>query len=579
MCGICGIIRYDTPAPALAPRLRLMQHRLKHRGPDGEGKYFGSHAALAHTRLALLDRDGGAQPMSSPDGLHTIVYNGEVYNAAELRPELEDRWGFRTRSDVEVVLAAYVVWGKECLDRLNGMFAFFVWDEKEVRGFGARDRLGVKPFVYRHADGEFAFASEAKALVAGGARLHLPSFLEYWIVPSLSGVEHPLFDELEYLPAGHWLEISPEGLRVEKWWDYEMRGLREDEDALAPQLHARLKEAVRRSLVADVPVGVYLSGGIDSTLLAALAGSREAFTIRFAEQDRYDYTRSLIVTSDDTRYARSAAQALGLSRSEVEVEREDLTSALGRISAVNDAIPAWEQEFAQHFLALEASKRVKAVLVGDAADETHFGYHFLLDGTPRTLMERFGAERRVTLLRSAWRGGLLDDLERRYVALGESAGYGGDDPDGRILALTYLIVRLWLGRLLHNGDIHAMAWSLEARVPYADRDLIDLARRVSPGVGFRDGIEKSLLRRAAKGLIPEEIRLRKKSALPKDQGVGREYQAAALQRLKEHGDFLRQYFDLEAVERLCHRPLDEIDRAMLFNLIAFSHWAEHYGVE
>ncbi|MBI3099072.1 MAG: asparagine synthase (glutamine-hydrolyzing) [Planctomycetes bacterium] len=579
MCGICGIVRYDTPAWAFAPRMRMMRHRLEHRGPDGQGEYVGTHVALGHTRLAVLDLERGIQPIDSPDGRYTIVYNGEVYDLDVLRGSLAGRWVFRTRSDAEAVLASYAAWGKEGLDRLNGMFAFFVWDRKEQRGFGARDRLGVKPFVYRSRDGEFAFASEAKALLCGRATLHLPSFLEFMAVPCLSGVEHPMFEGLEYLPAGHWIEVSREEIRTGRWWDYEIRDLREDEETLSEELLERLRGAARRSIVADAPVGYFLSGGLDSTLVAALGGPRPAYTICFEGQRRYDYSRSLIVTSDDSDPARLAAGALDLPASLVGVSHEAVVASLKAIAAIDDALPAWEQEVAQYHLSKEAGRQVKVVLVGDAADETHFGYPFLLDCTPRMLMTRFGAERRAEILRVELREGLLDHLERRYVELSEKAGYRWDSPDGRIPALTCLIVKRWLGRLLHNGDIHTMAHGLEARVPFADRDLLDLARHVSPRVGFRDGVEKSLLRRAARGILPESIRTRRKSALPKDQETGPAFQAVLLERLAHHSEFLGRLFDLNAVERLGREPADEIGRAILFNLIAFSYWAEHYGVE
>ncbi len=215
-----------------------MRDALRHRGPDGEGIYRSPHAVLAHTRLALLDRVGGAQPLTGPDGRLTLAYNGEVYNHPELREELRPFWDFRTRSDGEVVLAAYSVWGRECLRRFNGMFAFVVWDEVLQRGFGARDRLGIKPLFYRlradagradagRADAgraeEFLFASEAKAIV--GAEPTSPAadvegILEYLTAPCFSGVSRSMFAGIKPLPAGHCFEIDRDGLRVERWWEY-----------------------------------------------------------------------------------------------------------------------------------------------------------------------------------------------------------------------------------------------------------------------------------------------------------------------------------------------------------------------
>jgi len=566
-----------------------MQRSLRHRGPDGDGLFIGSFAALAHTRLALLDPAGGAQPMHGADDRYTLVYNGEVYNYLELRDELRPFWEFRTGSDTEVILAAYVVWGEACLLRFNGMFAFFLWDEHKAEGFAARDRLGIKPFAYRHVGGTFQFASEAKALVSifeQSPRAHVPSILEYLAAPCFSGVEHAMFDEIDYLQAGHALRITRAGMRVWRWWDFDLLGeLRRDTECLTEELRERLMQAVSRSLRADVPVGTYLSGGVDSTLLTALASQLKpepllTFTVRFTEQDHYDYARSTIVTSDDTPFAQEAAEELGVSSHWVAVERAGLTRDLGQLSAINDALPAWEQEFAQHYLARAASRQRKAVLVGDAADETHYGYHFLLDEeatcSPAGILRRFAQ----APIRREWLSDPVRHFEDHYIRLTTAAGHRWHTPLERTLATTYLIVKRWLARLLHNGDIHAMAWSLEARVPFGDADLLDFARQVHPFVGIHERTEKWLLRQACAGIIPEGVRLRKKSALPKDQGVQAEYQVAAARALDESAPFLGAFLELPSLRALCRpeRLLHEAERALLFRVMALAHWGRHYAV-
>jgi asparagine synthetase B (glutamine-hydrolysing) len=217
MCGIAGLVRFDGGALAerTRERARAMRAALRHRGPDGEGEAALADAILEHTRLALLDRAGGAQPMSTPDGRYTIVYNGEVYNHEELRARLA--YPFRTRSDAETVLAAFVAWGPECVHAFNGMFSFFVWDGAARRGFAARDPLGVKPLAYAWDGVEFAFASEAHVVARARevpVRAHVGAVLEVLVAPCFSGVERPMFDGVEYLPPGHWLELGPEGAGV-----------------------------------------------------------------------------------------------------------------------------------------------------------------------------------------------------------------------------------------------------------------------------------------------------------------------------------------------------------------------------
>jgi asparagine synthase (glutamine-hydrolysing) len=587
MCGIAGIVRYDMPGDALLPRVIAMRDRLRHRGPDGHGEFAGKHAALAHTRLALLDPTGGAQPMTSPDGRYTLVYNGELYELDALRSRLAPGWRFRTRTDAEVVLAAFAAWGPACVRELEGMFAFFVWDAHEDRGFGARDLLGVKPFVYALDGGELAFASEAKALLSvlrSPPRARLEALLEYLVAPAFSGVERPMFEGLESLAPGHRLEVTRAGVSTRRWGEYAIGGpFEEDPARLGERLAGALDRAVRRTLVADAPIGVFLSGGLDSTILAALArragATPRGFTVRFQEQASYDYARSLIVTSDDTPFARLAAERLALPADEVPVDRAGLPADLAHLAAHNDALPAWEQEIAQHHLARAAARHCKAVLVGDAADETHYGYHFLLDpiasSSPGRLLERFAdPPLRAGLLPQA-----IDHFDDHYRALARDAGHRFTTPHDCTLATTWLIVNRWLPRLLHNGDIHGMAHSLELRVPFADRALLDVARTVPPRLGLRDGVEKALLRDAVRGVVPEQIRVRKKSALPKDQGSARIYQREAA-RLLDGDERLDGLLDRDRILALCDpaRVLDERERALLFGVIGLAHWARAFEV-
>ncbi len=584
MCGIGGIVQIG--ASVERARLVRMRNSLRHRGPDGDGIVELPSVGLVHTRLALVDPANGAQPLTSPDGRYTIVYNGEVYNAAELRAELADGWTFRTRCDVEVVLAAYIRWGEAAAARFNGMFAFFVWDAVDNTGYAARDLLGVKPFVYAHAGGELVFASEAKAILSaqpGRPRARLSALLEYLVVPCLSGVETPMFEGLEYLPPGHALHVEHTGIRITRWGSYDLHDPPNDVEPTA--LLAAFERAVRRSLIADVPVGIFLSGGIDSTALAAVARrtgtNLPAFTIAFADQQDFDYSRSRIVISDDEPFAAHAARELGLTREVVHVDRANLATDLAHLARTNDALPAWEQELAQHHLARAAARTCKAVLVGDAADETHYGYHFLLDAdatrSPRGLIERFS----TPILRRDVVTDPIAHFDAKYTALADDAGHHWDTPEAHVLATTWLVVHRWLPRLLHNGDIHAMAHGLEARVPFADTELLALARRIGPAIALANGVEKAALREALRGVVPEQIRTRRKSALPKDQAVDRTYKVEAGRLLEEQGDQLGSLIELDTARALCapKRRLDEREGALLFRLICMVHWQRAYEVQ
>lgn len=575
MCGIGGIVRYSPGDNT--PRLQRMQARLRHRGPDDEGMFTSPHTGLVHTRLALVDPAGGAQPLRSADGRYVLVYNGEVYNAAELRRELEPSWQFRTLCDAEVVLAAYARWGAAGPVRFNGMFAFFVWDTIEETGFAARDLLGVKPFVYAHASGELVFASEAKAVLAalpGQPRARREALLEYLVVPCFSGVETPMFEGLEYLPPGHCMRVDRSGIAITRWGEYDLHGA--TDDVPPEELRDTFQRAVQRTLIADAPVGLFLSGGLDSTAIAAAARRPlPAWTIQFADQDRFDYARSRIVISDDEPFAALAATELGLERMVVRVEREGIAADLETLAVHNDALPAWEQEIAQHHLARAAARRCKAVLVGDAADETHYGYHFLLDAeatrSPRGVIKRFVPS---WLLPDA-----VEHFTVKYQGLTERAGHHWRTPEARALATTWLVIHRWLPRLLHNGDVHGMAHGLEARVPFADIELLALARRLGPARARASGVEKAALREAMRGVVPEAIRTRRKSALPKDQGVAALYQREAA-RVTADGSLDGLGADLVDVRALCEpeRSLDERERALLFRVICLAHWTRAYGV-
>jgi asparagine synthase (glutamine-hydrolysing) len=589
MCGIAGIVDFSRPSAAHRARLGAMRALLRHRGPDGEGEHVGEHISLAHTRLAIVDAERAAQPMASPDGRYVVVYNGELANADALRSALD--WSFRTRSDTEVVLAAYARWGPSCAARLSGMFAFFVWDAVLLRGFGARDRLGVKPFVYgRDADGAFVFASEAHAIAhtsRAGRRANLAGVLEVLVAPCFSGVAHTMFDGVVPLAPAHHVFVDREGVRTAPYWDWPCSAPRDDDPVrVVAALQDAVPAAIARSLVADAPIGLFSSGGLDSALIAATmaACAKEpvrAYTVTFDDQASFDYSRSGITSSDDTPFARDVAAELGLEPHLVHVRRSEIAGDLAAVARANDALPAWEQEIAQHRLARAASSSLKAVVVGDAADETHYGYHFLLDRDalrgPGAVLKRLGS----VPIRAAVAKDPVGDAVRELEALAEAGGAGGGtDHEGRVLAMTYLIVKRWLPRLLHNGDVHTMRASLEARVPFADAELIELAARISPSVALRGGVEKWALREAARGVVPEHVRTRKKSALPKDLAIEPVFRAEAAKMLRDPPPFVEAVVDLDAVRAIATRPsaLAESERAILFRVITLGHWARHHEI-
>jgi asparagine synthase (glutamine-hydrolysing) len=590
MCGIAGIIKPGVAPDTFEKRVLAMQHALHHRGPDERGTFFGSGVGLAATRLAIVDLAHGQQPMRSADGRYVVVFNGEIFNYRTLRDELD--YPFRTHCDTEVVLAACIRWGQKALDRFNGMFSFCFYDTERGEGFLARDRAGVCPLVFRRKDGELMFASEVKGLLAGlsGPRkLHVPSFVEWAVIPPWSGADHSMFEDIEVLPAGCVMTVNRDGISIRRWWDYKIDPVADaDEQELAKTLRETLDQSVRDTHVqADVPVAAYLSGGIDSTCVVASA-KVDSFTVRFEGMESYDYTKQRLIVSDDSPFAIEAANAIGVSQSWVVVDRSNLLADLPRIAQISDSMPAGEQEFALHYLARAVGGKYKVVMVGDAADETHYGYHFVLDddsiSSPEGPLRKFAQyAQRVQFLNPK----IVDEYDplrtiaAKYKAIAEEAGYGWGSRLDNIKVTSYLVFRRFLARLLHMGDMESMAHSLEARVPFADARLLDFARRVPIELGIKNGMEKHLLRLASPEVMPDSIRWRRKSALPKDQGVDAVYRAEALKLLAKPDPFIEKYLNVPHLRQIAQGqlPLEDIERQMLFQTLFTVHWARHYGAE
>ena len=278
MCGIAGIIgKVDEGL------IQSMTRMLAHRGPDGEGYFSSDDVALGHRRLSIIDLESGQQPMTTADGRYTIVFNGEIYNFRDLRRQLESQGArFHTRSDTEVLLEAYAAWGRESLEKLRGMFAFAVWDAKEHRLFAARDRLGVKPFYYAQLSKGLIFASEMKGLLAHPSvkreldYASLDDFLAYLYVPA----PRTIFQGISELPPAHWLEWQDGRLRLSRYWELEFRPEKRHLQDYVEELQQVLSEAVGLRLVSDVPLGIFLSGGLDSSTMAALMARHAAEPVR-----------------------------------------------------------------------------------------------------------------------------------------------------------------------------------------------------------------------------------------------------------------------------------------------------------
>lgn len=558
MCGIAGIIHAETLKPVDPARVARMCDALVHRGPDGAGVWTGPGIGLGHRRLSIIDLAGSPQPMMAADGQAVIIFNGEIYNFRKLRRELEsDGFTFHTNGDTEVILAAWKRWGVSCLDRLDGMFAFVIYDIAKRQVFMARDRLGVKPLFYTHlSDGSIAFASELKGLLAHPllrrriSAQAVDAFLTWGYVPD----SHSILEGVHKLPAGHfWLIDQGRSLgSPQRWWDVDFsnRTAASEADLSAELLHL-LREAVQSRMVADVPLGAFLSGGVDSSSVVALMSEASAAPVQTCSIG-FD-----VADADETSYARKIASQFATDHHERIVGRDDV-AAIDALAHMFDepfadasALPTWR-------VCQLARQRVTVALSGDGADEAFAGY--------RRQVFHHHEERVRGMLPQGLRGPVFGGLGRLYpkadwaprplrakatlLALGDSGeegyarGLGAMPPDARsalysdaftrqlggfrgedeLVAMMrdaparsgldraqYADLKFWLpGDILTKVDRTSMAVSLEAREPLLDHRLIEFAARLPEKLRVQGSTGKYLLKKTMERKLPNDILYRPK---------------------------------------------------------------------
>jgi asparagine synthase (glutamine-hydrolysing) len=522
MCGIAGIYARERDALTATEPVRRMLGALEHRGPDGQGILEERGAVLGHRRLAIIDpSDRGAQPMSDWTGRYVITYNGEVYNYVELRAELE-RLGARFTSscDTEVLVNAFAVWGAGCLERLNGQFAFAIYDRVSEELFCARDRLGIKPFAYVDDGSRFAFASEPKALLeAGLAERRLdPDAVYSYIARGYADPRRSLYAGIRNLPPGHLLEATRTGAREAAWWSpSDTRA--EDGDVPVDQVAALLSDAVRLSLRSDVGVGTYLSGGLDSSTVLGLAarhsgGDVVALTGAFA--GAHDL--------DERPFAREVAAMHEVRHHEVEIELDDLPRQFDRLIWHLDEPIAGPGAFPQLMVSdLAARTGLKVVLGGQGGDELFGGYlrHRAAYQLDRLRSGRIGpaAAAGLDLLRlAAGHARRVRQTASRVRDADLSPGFVERvDPELRAAARSSAVrthrpgelltrdLTSYLPALLAVEDRVSMAASIESRVPLLDHRLVELVTALPPERHFSGRASKPLLRSAAAAQLPPSV--------------------------------------------------------------------------
>ncbi len=554
MCGIAGVISLARETiPALNRRLVLMNELQSHRGPDGEGvwEHPEKHLGFAHRRLSIIDLSTGSQPMSDQAG-NWLTYNGEIYNYIELREELGVE-NFITKSDTEVILHAYRKWGIDCVNHFRGMFAFSLWDESNQILFCARDRFGIKPFYYTIVGNTLYFASEIKALLPfiHNIETDLEGFKDYLTFQfCLAG--KTLFKGIYELLPGHFLKVVNGAIEVKRYWEvyYEL-----DFDHTAKYFEEKiaelLSESVELHLRSDVPVGAYLSGGLDSSIISSLAAQKTdkkffGFNGKFSISQDYD----------ESRYGRILAESSGFELKEIDITATDFIENIRKVIYHLDYPVAGPGSFPQYMVSQMASKHRKVVLGGQGADEIFGGYtRYLIayfeqcikgaiDGTMHSrnfivtyesIIPNLTALRNYKpLLQEFWREGLFEDLDKRYFRLIDRAPSLADEINWEALdgyssfavfqkiflaenvdqksyfdSMTHFDFKTLLPALLQIEDRVSMAHGLESRVPFLDHPLVELAATIPANIKFKDGTMKRVLQEAMHSYLPAAIVNRK----------------------------------------------------------------------
>ncbi len=553
MCGIAGFISLKDQTLANGEKvLKCMGELLAHRGPDGEGTWMDDvgKVGLAHRRLSIIDlSSAGAQPMKGRDGT-IITLNGEIYNYLELQGSLNENWDFASESDTETVLAAYHKYGEDCVDHLRGMFSFAVWDDQKQRFFCARDRFGIKPFYYVVVDGVFYFASEAKALlpVLPDIETDPEAMAEYLTFNFVIG-ENTLFKGVKQLLPGHGLAIEGGELRTWRYWDVNYQvDWDHGEEWFQDQLRSLLDDSIDVHLRSDVPVGAYLSGGIDSSLMAILAAekdaqNRETFHGRFLEYPGYD----------ESNFAQMASDQIGGNLNIIDITHKDFEENLRKVIYHLDYPVAGPGSFPQYMVSKLAAEPVTVVLGGPGGDEICGGYaRYLLayfeqcinaaiDGTYKdgnfvvtieSIVPNLGILREYKpMMREFWREGLFGNLEDRYFRLVDRSSDMDKEIDWTALDkprvfdsfreiflnksnvrkgayfdhMTHFDFKTLLPALLQVEDRMSMAHGLESRVPLLDHGLVERIATASAEVKFSGGNMKHLIKKSYEGVLPDGI--------------------------------------------------------------------------
>lgn len=612
MCGITGWIDWEQNLTEKSHILSAMIDTLAARGPDAQGAYVSSNAMLGHRRLSVIDPVGGAQPMIRYRGTQkfVITYNGELYNTTELRRELEERGHtFSTRCDTEVLLVAFIEWGSACVEKLNGIYAFGIWDEVKQSLFLARDRIGVKPLFYAERGSSFLFGSEIKTLLANPLirpEIDEEGLAEVFMIGPARTPGHGVFKGVNELKPGHCMIIGRQGKTITQYWSLTSKPHTEDFGATAAQVRELLIDTARRQLVSDVPICALLSGGLDSSVLTALAATSRkqsgldrllTYSVDYVDNDLYFKANSFQPNSDAPWVIR-VSEHFGTRHHNVLLDNSELAESLKSAALVRDLPGMADIDTSLYLFCREIKKGATVALSGECADEVFGGYPWfqrkdMIYAT--TFPWSPHPEIRIPWLKQDIQNRIkpTEYVAQRYSdALAEVPRLPGEDShSARMREIFYLSLTRFMPTLLDRKDRMSMAFGLEVRVPFCDHRIVEYVWNVPWSMKYYQNREKGLLRHALEGILPEDVLWRKKSPYPKTHNpvYTKTVVGEALAILNDPSSPLQQILNVEKFKEIAQTDLSAsnipwfgqlMSGPQLFAyLIQADHWMREYKVQ
>lgn len=610
MCGIVGWSNLKNNIRDYSNIMDKMIDTLKLRGPDSGGLKVYDHALIGHRRLAIVDPTGGLQPMTKKigDREYTICYNGELYNTEEVRADLISKgYTFDSYGDTEVLLTSYIEYGKNCVDYINGIFAFGIWDEYNRELFLCRDPLGIKPLFYSYKDGNLVFASEIKTLLTHPAIdsvVDRDGLLELMSLGPARNLGSGIFRDIEEVPPAFYLIFNEKGVILNEYWKLEVMEHEDDLDKTKKYVRDLLVEIIENQLVSDVPVCTFLSGGLDSSIISKVAfdnfeknnmGILNTFSIDYKDNDKY-FKKNLFQPNSDSDYVGIMVDFLGSNHHNIMLDNVDLARALDDATIAADLPGMADIDSSLYLFSKEVRKYATVALSGECADEVFGGYPWFT--REYDSIEIFPWSNSIGYRKNVLRDDLKSLPIEDYVkqtcrdSINKVEKLPGESHEDRIIReLSYLNIKHFMMTLINRKDRMTMSNSLEGRVPFADKRLVQYAFNLPKDVKLLHGREKGLLREAVRGLIPDEIIDRKKSPYPKTHNPEYTIEVSKMLRLilEDKNSPIHQIVDYDFVSRLIDTGGSSFERPwygqlmtgpqVIAYLIQLNNWMKFYNVK